>query len=216
MLKILIIEDQVLIAHHIKNILDDNNYLNNELAFKLSDATQKLKEINPDLILLDINVEGADTGIEWAKENLTNEKVIFITGQTELDTMKKALLIHPISYLTKPIKEIDLIAAIHLAIEKLKRDYIIIKDGYKEVKLFFDEILFLKSDKNYIDIQTLNKKLTIRNTLDNIQKELDSNDFFRVHRSYIVNKNKISIKTSNTLKIQNFEIPISRNLDINF
>lgn len=216
MLKILIIEDQVLIAHHIKNILDDNNYLNNDLAFKLSDATQKLKEIYPEIILLDINVEGADTGIEWAKENLTNEKVIFITGQTELDTMKKALSIHPVSYLTKPIKEIDLIAAIHLAIEKLKRDYVIIKDGYKEVKLFFDEILFLKSDKNYIDIQTLNKKLTIRNTLDNIQKELDSNDFFRVHRSYIVNKNKISVKTSNILKIETFEIPISRNLNINF
>lgn len=215
MSKILIVEDQVLIANHIKNILNDNDYSNIELAYKLNDATLKLKAFQPKIILLDINVEGPDTGINWAKENLNNEAVIFITGQTELDTMKKALSIEPISYLTKPVKEIDLIAAINLAEEKTKKNYIVIKDGYDDVKLFFNDILFLKSDKNYIDIQLINKKISVRSSLDNIQKELDTNIFCRVHRSYIINKNKILLKSSNSIKIESFEIPISRTLDLN-
>lgn len=214
MSKILIVEDQVLIANHIKNILNDNNYLKIELAYKLNEASQKLKNFEPNIILLDINVEGPDTGIEWAKENLNHEIVIFITGQTELETMKKAMIIEPLSYLTKPVKEIDLIAAIHLALEKTKKNYIVIKDGYDDVKLFYDDILFLKSDKNYIDIQLISKKITIRSTLDNIQNELDINKFCRVHRSYIINKNKITVKTSNSIKINEFEIPISRSLDL--
>lgn len=211
--KILIIEDQVLIANHIKNILNDNDYSNLELAYNLKDATQKLESFKPDILLLDINVNGQDSGIIWAKENLTNQAVIFITGQTELETMKRALEIQPLSYLTKPVKEIDLIAAIHLAIDKIKKNYIIVKDGYDEVKLLFSDILFLKSDKNYIDIQLKNNKITIRSTLDSIQTELDTDIFCKVHRSYIINKEMITKKSSNSVKIENFEIPISRNSD---
>lgn len=213
MIKILIVEDQVLIANHIKNILNDNHYHNVELAYKLNDATLKLKAFQPTIILLDINVEGHDSGIEWAQENLNQEVVIFITGQTELDTMKKALSIEPVSYLSKPVKEIDLIAALHLATEKIKKHHIIIKDGYDDVKLLYDEILFFKSDKNYIDIQLNTKKITIRSTLDSIQSELDDSIFIRVHRSYIVNKTKIKVKSSNSVLIENYEIPISRTLN---
>ena len=88
----------------------------------------------------------------WAQENLKSEKVIFITGQTEIETLKKALTIKPVAYLTKPIKTIDVIAAIELAIEQTKPNFITIKEGYKEIKLAFEDILFIKSDKNYIDI----------------------------------------------------------------
>ncbi|VXB23972.1 conserved hypothetical protein [Flavobacterium sp. 9AF] len=210
MLKILIIEDQVLIANHIKDILVENNYTNNDLAYKLSQATLKLKDFNPNLILLDINVEGKDSGIIWAQENLNDQKVIFITGQTEIETIKKALASKPIAYLTKPIKPIDLIAAIELAIEQSKLNHISIREGYNEIKLAIEDILFLKSDKNYIDIQTTSKIITLRNSLDNFHEELDKNQFLRVHRSYIVNKNKITSKSNNFIKINQFEIPISR------
>lgn len=57
---------------------------------KLKDATDKLTQEKVDIILLDINVEGPDTGIEWAKTNVEKEKVIFITGQNEISTLEKA------------------------------------------------------------------------------------------------------------------------------
>lgn len=216
MSKILIVEDQVLIANHVKNILNEFDVFSIELSFNLSDASVKIKNFLPNIILLDINVEGKDSGIEWALNNVVNEKVIFITGQTEMETLKKALDIKPVAYLTKPIKKIDLVAAIEVAKEQLKQQFVIIKDGYDSIKIILNEILFVKSDKNYIDIQTTTKKFTIRSTLDNFLKELDEKQFIKVHRSYIINKEKIKIKTSSTIQIEHFEIPITRGLTINF
>jgi len=216
MLKILIVEDQILIVNHIKNILNDNDINNIELAFSTNEATEKLNVHNPDIILLDINLHGKDTGIHWAKEIVKNSQIIFITGQTEKETMLKAFDVNPITYLTKPVKESDLIAAIELAKRKSKNNYIVVKNGFDEVKVNFDEILFLKSDKNYVDIQLTNKTITIRNTLDNFYKELDSDLFCRVHRSYVVNKSKVTQKKSSSIQVNNFELPISRNFLFDF
>lgn len=214
--KILIVEDQVLIANYIKNLLADNTLTNVELAFNVDEATEKINLFMPEIILLDINLHGKDSGILWAKEFAKNSKIIFITGQTEKETMLKAFEVNPVTYLTKPVKESDLIAAIELAKIKNKINYVIVKNGFDEVKVNFDDILFLKSDKNYVDIQLANKTITIRNTLDNFCKELDSDLFFRVHRSYVVNKSKVSEKKSSSIKVNDFELPISRNFSFDF
>lgn len=216
MCKILIVEDQILIANHIKNILNDNNIEDAELAFTTDEATQKLNLFNPDIILLDINLNEKKSGILWAQEFVKNKQIIFITGQTEKETMLKAFEVNPVTYLTKPIKESDLIAAIELAKIKNKINYVIVKNGFDEVKVNFDDILFLKSDKNYIDIQLTNKIITIRNTLDNFYKELDTGLFCRVHRSYVVNKSKVTQKKSSSIKVNDFELPISRNFSFDF
>lgn len=214
--KILIVEDQVLIANYIKNLLNDNGLTDVELAFTVEEATDKINFKNPDIILLDINLHGKDTGILWAKEFVKNSQIIFITGQTEKETMLKAFEVNPVTYLTKPVKESDLIAAIELAKIKNKVNYVIVKNGFDELKVNFEDILFLKSDKNYVDIQLVNKTITVRNTLDNFYKELDSDIFCRVHRSYVVNKSKVTEKKSSSIKINEFELPISRNFSFNF
>lgn len=214
--KILIVEDQVLIANYIKNLLNDNDLTDVELAFTVQEATDKINFKNPDIILLDINLHGKDTGILWAKEFVKNSQIIFITGQTEKETMLKAFEVNPVTYLTKPVKESDLIAAIELAKIKNKVNYVIVKNGFDELKINFEDILFLKSDKNYVDIQLVNKTITVRNTLDNFYKELDSDIFCRVHRSYVVNKSKVTQKKSSSIKINEFELPISRNFSFNF
>jgi len=214
--KILIVEDQVLIANYIKNLLNDNGLTDVELAFTVEEATDKINYKNPDVILLDINLHGKDTGILWAKEFVKNSQIIFITGQTEKETMLKAFEVNPVTYLTKPVKESDLIAAIELAKIKNKVNYVIVKNGFDELKVNFEDILFLKSDKNYVDIQLVNKTITVRNTLDNFYKELDSDIFCRVHRSYVVNKSKVTEKKSSSIKINEFELPISRNFSFNF
>lgn len=215
MTKILIVEDQVLIANHIKNILNDNGIFNIEMAYKINQAVEKLNFFDPDIILLDINVEGKDTGIEWAEKHVKKAKIIFITGQTELETLQKALTINPISYLSKPVKSIDLLAAVTLATINLKPSYVLVKDGYKDIKLNFEDIFFMKSDKNYIDIHTSIKKITIRNSLDDFMEKLDPKIFYKVHRSYIININKIAEKKSNSVIVNSFEIPLSRNHNFN-
>lgn len=214
--KILIVEDQVLIANYIKNLLNDNGLKDVELAFTVEEATNKINLFIPKIILLDINLHGKDTGILWAKEFVKNSQIIFITGQTEKETMLKAFEVNPVTYLTKPVKESDLIAAIELAKIKNKINYVIVKNGFDEIKVNFEDILFLKSDKNYVDIQLTNKIITIRNTLDNFYKELDADLFCRVHRSYVVNKSKVTQKKSSSIKINEFELPISRSFSFDF
>jgi len=214
--KILIVEDQILIANHIKNILNDSDFDNIKMAHNTDDATKEIYVFNPDIILLDINLQGNYNGIEWAKEHVKNSQIIFITGQIEKETMLKAFEVNPVTYLTKPIKKTDLIAAIELANIKNKINYVIVKNGFDEVKVNFDDILFLKSDKNYIDIQLTNKIITIRNTLDNFYKELDAELFYRIHRSYVVNKSKVTQKKSSSILIKDYELPISRNFSFDF
>jgi two-component system response regulator LytT len=214
--KILIVEDQILIANHIKNILNDSDFDKIKMAHNTDDATKEIRVFNPDIILLDINLQGNQNGIEWAKVHVKNSQIIFISGQIEKETMLKAFEVNPVTYLTKPIKKTDLIAAIELANIKNKINYVIVKDGFDEVKVNFDDILFLKSDKNYVDIQLSNKIITIRNTLDNFYKELDADLFCRVHRSYIVNKSKVTQKKSSSIKVNDFELPISRNISFDF
>lgn len=211
MTKILIVEDQVLIANHIKNILSENQYSQVDIAYKINQAIEKVESFKPDVVLLDINVEGRDTGIDWAKQHVKESKIIFITGQSELSTLQKALEVNPVSYLTKPIRTMDLLAAIQLADFKTKSNQIIIKDGFHEITLSNDDLLFIKSDGNYIDLFTNSKKITIRESLERFYEKLNKEQFLRIHRSVVINKDKIISKTSSSVFINDTELPISRN-----
>ena len=77
-------------------------------------------------------------------------------------------------------------------------------------RIVFDNILYLKSEHNYVNIHTLEHKVLIRATLQDIFENLDDR-FIRIHRSYVVNSDKIDkINTSNIL-INGCEIPVSGN-----
>jgi len=214
--KILIVEDQVLIAHFLRDVLLREGFNNVEIAYKIEQASVLLLSFNPDILLLDINLEGKDSGIQWAENFASQRKIIFVTAKTERETILKALKVKPIAYLTKPIKKMDLIAAVELAKQTINTDYIFVKDGYEKVKIYTNDILFVKSERNYIDIHCVSKKITLRNSLDNMFKELDASVFCKVHRSYIINKEKISKKTSTSIFINQHEIPISRGFYFDF
>jgi len=212
--KILIVEDEVIIAEFIKDILEENNYNSVIIANDYETAVSEMQNFVPDLILMDINLNGLNSGIELAEKKNKQAKVIFLTGQNDFGLMNKALTTNPESYLTKPIKKNDLIAAIQLSIFKNKPTSIIVKDGFQSVKIDLNDILFIKSENVYIDIQTTTKKITIRKSLDAFLKELNDANFIKVHRSYVVNKAKITNKKTTSVFIEEFEIPISRNLNL--
>lgn len=211
---ILVVEDEVLIAEYIKEILMDDGYDVLYTAYTIDKARACLHQFSPQIVLLDINVDGKDSGVEFAKTISEEVKVIYLTAQNDKDTIEKALATNPESYLTKPIKIPDLLASVQLASIKLKSNVVTIKDGYDTVKINYDQILFINSDRNYIDIFTTEKKITIRCTLDSFLSELDASVFKKVHRSYIVNVDKISKVSSASVFINDIEIPISKNCDV--
>ena len=142
-LKILIIEDDVLIAEFIKDILMSFNYPDIQLAHNKNNASMMLRDFLPDLVLLDIRMTGELDGVELANEINDKYKIpfVFISAHSDKDIIAKAINTKPISYITKPIKESDIFAAIELVKQKIKieeTNFLLVKNGYENIKLFFE------------------------------------------------------------------------------
>ncbi|NHN28134.1 response regulator transcription factor [Flavobacterium jejuense] len=208
--KILIVEDEIIIADYIFNILKKEGCTNVKMAHKYNSALEIIETFQPEIILMDINLNGENSGIELAKSKAYNTIVIFLTGQNDEGLMSQALATNPESYLTKPIKKQDLIAAVKLALLKKQSKIVSIKNGYDYININHESILFIKSDNNYIDIQTHSTKYSIRNSLDKFLEELNNKNFVRVHRSFVINRSKVFKQTSTSVFIEKIEIPISK------
>ncbi|WP_333852194.1 LytR/AlgR family response regulator transcription factor [Epilithonimonas sp.] len=209
-IKILIAEDEVLIADYIKEILENNGCKNVFMAHSVSETQEKMKTLQPDVVLMDINLEGHFEGIKLCKEKNEETSVIFITGQTDSKMVENALATTPESYLTKPIREVDLLTAIKIIIQKKQKQYVFVKDGYSDIKLKLADIVYIQSDRNYLDIITTNSKFTIRNTLLEFSKLLPSS-FKQIHRSIFINSAFLEKISSDEVVVNSFKLPLSRN-----
>jgi two-component system response regulator LytT len=215
--KILIVEDEILIAEDLSDVLRSFGISEIDMAHDKPSALNKIEEFNPDLILLDVRMENELTGIEIAQ--ILNEKYktpfIFITAHSDVEMMKNILKTGPVGYITKPVKKADLFANVVLMNERLKAKstkQIMLKDGIKNVVLDLNDILYIESDGNYIEIHSINKKFALRQNMESITAQLDDSQFFRVHRSYIVNLKKITSYTRKDLMIASVVVPISKNV----
>lgn len=116
--KILIIEDEIIVAKDIEQILLSAGYEVIGIASNYDKAKRQLLTSRPDLILCDINLNGDKTGIDLMAEFEAKlcTPFIFISAYSDMDTLIKANSTAPRSYLTKPFTEKQLLAAIELAL----------------------------------------------------------------------------------------------------
>lgn len=213
--KILIVDDEVLIAEFLKDVLNELGYQNLVLAHNKRQAMIQLEEFHPELVLLDIRMKEELEGIQIAERINQEYKIpfIYITAQSDKEIIRKALGTKPAGYITKPFKQPDIYAAIRLVEENAEKNsekFLSFKDGYSIVKLSVDEILYAKSNDNYIDLFTTSKKYTLRYTLDWLVEHTPNGMFHRTHRSAVVNITKITKATSKSVFIGEVEIPVSR------
>lgn len=119
--EVFIIEDEVVVASGIRDILENNNYSVSGIATSYKSALQKLLTTKTDLILCDVNLGDGKTGIDLMKE--VNEKhnipFIFITAYSSIDKINEAYKTSPLNYITKPFSEKQLLASIDLAFNQL-------------------------------------------------------------------------------------------------
>jgi DNA-binding LytR/AlgR family response regulator len=211
-MRVLIAEDDILIAEHLHDIIKSCDLDEIFLAHTYQEIVFKLDHFKPDLVLLDIHMDTRDTGIEIAKiiNNKFKIPFIFITAQSDKLVMDAAIETSPFSYIVKPFNTPDIYATIQLAKKSLKRKYVLLKDVYGEVRVFFDEILYIKSDGNYLEVILTEGKKVIRSNFQAMLNVLPSKDFVQVHRSYIVNMKHIQKIEMNRLFIQDEAIPCSK------
>lgn len=209
-LKILIVEDEVIIASYIFKMLLGAGYNNLKMAHESEEAINLMNTFLPEIILMDINLNGNNAGIGLVELKNENAKIIFLTGQFDFKIMSNALRTKPESYLTKPIKKMDLLAAINLASQKSNAEFVTFKNGYENVRLNMKEILFIKSDNYCCTVYTINNQYSIKLSLNTILSMLPPTEFVQTHRSYLVNKSKISKTTSSVVYVGETTIPLSR------
>lgn len=217
MTKILVVEDEVLIAEYLKDTLNSLGFNQVRLAYNKQQAIAAWAAYEPDLALLDIRMEEERDGIavaEYLAEKGT--PFIFITAHSDRDILAEALSAKPEAYLTKPFKKMDVYAAIQLAIgnQKTKKQTFAFKDGHDTIFVPCEDILYIESDGNYVSIVTPGRKHTIRYSLDACLQDLPDGSFKRIHRSYIVNLDQIEKITSKYVVIAGVNIPKSRNIHI--
>ena len=93
-----------------------------------------------------------------------------------------------------------------------QQDYFFIKADGRLVKIFYKDILLVEAVQNYVNIYTTEKKYITYLTFKSVEEYLPADDFIKVHKSYIVPKQKVESIEGNDIKIGIHHVPISRNL----
>jgi len=117
---ILVVEDEGLIANNLADGLRRGGYEITGIAESGEDALEKASTLKPDLVLMDIHLSGKMDGIE-AAEKVRSEfsiPVIFLTAHANPEVLNRAKLTYPFGYLVKPIRQVDLISAVEIALYK--------------------------------------------------------------------------------------------------
>lgn len=211
---VLIVEDQRLVAEHIRVTLEKKNMVVAGVFDQGEDALEFLKLNRPDIILMDIELKGALDGISTAKivHDLYPIPVIYLTEYKDDKTLDRAKKTLPANYLTKPFHEPDLLRAIELAFYNstaanpivktvLERDVFLRTENQHFIKLPLQEIFYLKADRAYCKLITRNKEYIITNSMNHVHEQINHPDFVKVHRSYVININQITAIEGRTVKI---------------
>lgn len=214
-IKILIIEDEVLIAEHMKYYLTGFGFSHIFLAHSKKTALEMIGHIEPDIVLLDLHLQEPKDGIEIARviDDNVGPPYIFITANVDMLILQEATHTKASGYITKPVKKADLFAAIQIALhakEKPENSFLLIKESNTNLKIRYDDILYLEGNSNYINIVTKTHKAVARKSLEWAELELPENLFMRIHRSYIVNLIAVQRTNAKSVFIGEIEIPISR------
>lgn len=224
-MNILIVEDELIISEMMSIMLQELDYNILGMARNYDEAIEYLISEKVDIVLIDINLGSGKNGIELANyiNNSSQLPFVFVTSNADVVTVNAAKKEKPFGYLQKPFNQDDLYAVIEIARlnfnrksinrnqSSLEKNHLFIKDGTSLIKVLFDDLLFVKSDGNYLELHTNTKKYLIRNSLKEFKKELPKNLFLNSHRSYIVNLNKIESIGSNFLILNDIKIPLVRN-----
>jgi two-component system response regulator LytT len=223
---VLVVEDESIVSKDIQHSLKKLGYHVVGSAATGEKAVELAMELIPDIVLMDIMLKGEMNGIEAAahiRKNM-NIPVIFLTAYADEGTLSKAKVTEPYGYIIKPFKEIDIHTSIEMAIYKHKKeteirkerdllyslvenkesnDFIFVKSNSRLVKVKMSEIFFVEALKDYVVINTLNARFTIHSTMKDIEKKLPTEEFTRVHRSFIVRLDKIAAIEQPNLILEN-------------
>lgn len=222
-----IIDDEPLAIELLKSYVVKTPFL--QLKGTYTSAVTAINDFSkemPDLLFLDIQMPDIN-GLEISKMFTDKCKIIFTTAfeNYALDSYK----VNALDYLLKPISYIDFLKSANKALSVLsantgnnvapvQKKSIIVKSDYKLIQIDFDRILYIEGIKDYVKIVLDNdsKPILTLMSMKGLEDELPSDQFIRVHRSFIVQPSKIVMIERNRIVFGKLYIPISDTYKDNF
>ncbi|TRZ42604.1 LytR/AlgR family response regulator transcription factor [Robertkochia solimangrovi] len=236
-IKILIVEDNVIIADDMQSMLEEIGYNIVDNVIDYEGAVSALEENEVDLVLVDIILATEKTGIDVGKYIRENHNIpfIFVTSNSDKATVENAKTVKPNGYLVKPFEQQDLFTSIEIALanyneqrpaaanmkdreendnshmsNSILRNSIFVKKNQHYHRIPFDDIHYVKADNVYLEVTTQDKTYLVRSALKDYLEKLPSSQFYRAHKSYIVNLDHIEAINTKDILINGKTIPISK------
>lgn len=218
MINYIIIDDEHIAHDIIKGYCDALPNLSFvDHCYDAIEAIECLRNNKVDLIFLDLNMPKLK-GFEFLKTLKNPPKVIVTTAYQEHALEGYELNI--IDYLLKPfsferfIKAINKISLIEQTNElsniKIEEQSLFLKSHKKRIQVKIFDILFIEAIGNYVNVVTKEKEIPVRDKISEILNLLPDNDFFQVHKSFIVAKKHINEIEGNRILIKDYKIPIGK------
>ncbi len=223
MLKILIVEDEIITAIDLKKTLEQYGFHVVGIAMNYQEMKAILDWQLPDLILLDVQLKNSDfDGIEIAAILNKEYKIpfVFLTANSESETFKKAKINKPAAYLLKPYRHNELAFQVELAYQhylanKETKNYtsdnlfLPHKKGYQRINK--QEVILLKASGSYVQVYAEGVKTpyTLSMNLKYISQFFELPNFFQLSRSYLINLEFIERFTSDSVSLRGISESIS-------
>lgn len=229
------VDDEILALKKIQRFAEKIDYLNLVGTFDNALSTFSfLRENKIDLIFLDIQMDEF-TGIQLL-ETLKDPPYVILTTAFD-EYALKAYELDVVDYLLKPIpferfiKAVEKVYARYLKDESQnapiqqqasaveqggQTDYTFIKSGNKTIKVYFDKILYIEGQRDYLQIHTEDSKIMTLLNFKKMQELLDPQKFIRVHKSYVIAVDKINYIENNAIKIKQKLVPVSSTYKVAF
>ena len=227
-IKVGIVEDEMLIGEGIAEALTQFGYIPTEPAVSYTEALEMINRDQPDILLIDIQLSGKKDGIDLARKIKEDYNVpfIFLTANSDANTVERAKQLCPPAYLVKPFNKDELFTSIEICLHNfsamgnkketteqgnyLIKEFLFIKQAQSFHKVKVDDIMYFESDNVYLYVYTLHNKLLVRSKLQDYIDLVGSKKIFRVHRSFAVNISHIETINSDSLIINGREIPLGK------
>ena len=185
---------------------------NNAIEAKMGLANTEI-----DLVFLDIEMPIL-SGFDLLDDLTHKPQVIFVTGKTKYAF--KAFDYDAVDYLRKPISKERFLNAVHKAITNYKlknedgfdeEDFIFVKSNLKKRKVFLSELRYIEALGDYVKLVTEHDALVVLSTMKAFEALLPKERFLRIHKSYIVNLDKVERYNSKIIELDKEQLPLSRN-----
>lgn len=221
-LNCVIIDDEPLAIDLLKSYVDKTPFLTSVGTFDNALAASDIIESgNVNLLFLDINMPNVN-GLEYSKTLPLSVKVVFTTAYDKYAL--EGFRLNALDYLLKPINYTEFLQASNKAlswfklVESDQATSIFVKSGYRIEKIDFKTILYIENQKDYVKfhLEGVAEPISSLMSMQSLEEKLPSKQFMRVHRSFIVNLDKVRTIERNCIVFGKEYIPVSESYKSKF